>query len=147
MYAQSMSTWALKPHKPWLQQMPFTLLEPERECTYCHESWPLDGEFWNQDAKNPKGFATQCKACRSEKKAKLAEAERLRKKTAPVQADSVPLIEKPCSSCKVVKPLSKDYFKIDPSRILGFSSQCKLCRRAREKERIAYKRLHGIPGR
>jgi hypothetical protein len=139
MHTESTTTWALKPYKPWLQDQPYEVLEPERECTYCHDSWPLDGEFWNQDAKNPQGFGTQCKACISEK----AAAVRLKKKNNPVaKVELAPLTEKPCSTCKVVKKLSRDFFHGDPRNRDGFSSQCIVCKYARVHARKLMQRAN-----
>jgi hypothetical protein len=136
MYADSSSTLAQKPYKPWLQHQPYEVLEPERECTHCHESWPLDNEFWGVDAKNSKGLTTQCKACLYEKAANRRKGKSNPKVVAP------PPTEKPCSTCKVVKPLNKQYFNPEPSRPLGFSSQCKSCRNRRAKESGVNKRIN-----
>ncbi|WP_338923845.1 hypothetical protein V0M98_37175 (plasmid) [Pseudomonas silesiensis] len=144
---QPPSNLAIKPYKPWLKNLPYQVLEPERECTNCHDFWPLDSEFWYQDSKNPQGLTTQCKACLSEKKAKKSAAERLQRNSAPVPIDSPAVTEKPCSTCKVVKPLTKEYFKIDSARILGFTSQCKICRRAKEIERLKSRRANMEAGR
>lgn len=138
MHTESNTTWALKPYKPWLQHMPFEVLEPERTCSHCHESWPLDGEFWNQDAKNRQGYSSQCKACISEK----AAAVRLKKKSEPVKTVETIPVEKSCSTCKVVKPLSKDYFHGDPRNRFGFSSQCIVCKYARVHARKLVQRAN-----
>jgi hypothetical protein len=142
MYPDSSSSLPQKPYKPWLQHQPYELLEPERECTTCHESWPLDGDFWYQDSKNPKGFTTQCKACLSEKKAIKSAAERLRKND-PEATDNAPsTTERTCVTCKVIKPLNKTYFRVYHGKYSGFSSQCKACRNVKALESGVNKQVY-----
>lgn len=141
MQTESANPAVLRPYKPWLQHQPYEILEPERECTNCDESWPLDSDFWYRDAKNPAGLTTQCKACLSEKKANKRGLVSAVTKAPEVELSPAPVAERPCTTCKVVKPLTSHYFRAEAGRPAGFSSQCKVCRRAKEKERVMAKRL------
>jgi hypothetical protein len=138
MFSDSSGSLPQKPYKPWLQQQPYEVLEPERECSTCHECWPLDDDFWGKDAKNPKGLTTQCKACLYEK----AAAVRFKKKIDPVQVVVALPTEKPCSTCKVVKTLSREFFHGDPRNRHGFSSQCIVCKYARVHARKSLQRAN-----
>jgi hypothetical protein len=136
MTAESKKANAVKGYKAQLQDLPCESIEPERECSNCHEFWPLDSDFWHQDFANPQGLATECKACISEKRVEQAARVRSRKFAPKDPSDLTPVAEKPCNTCKVVKPLSKKNFRVDHRRSSGFSSQCNTCRRAIELESL-----------
>jgi hypothetical protein len=125
-----------KGYKPQLQDLTHEALEPERECSSCHELWPLDSDFWRPESESPEGFATECRACLTEKRLEQAAAVRRRKFASTDAADLTPIDEKPCNTCKVSKPLSKKYFRVDHRRSSGFSLQCNSCRRAVELESV-----------
>lgn len=112
------------------------IIGPERLCSCCQEYWPLDEEFWFVQASNIMGFATQCKACMSEKRSQPrkinAEADEA---TSSIDVEGL-ISEKACSTCKIIKPLTKQYFRTDSHTSTGFASQCKDCKSAREKKRV-----------
>jgi hypothetical protein len=122
--------------KPWYVQHPVVFLQPERECTNCHEWWPLDSEFWYVLSCNPEGFTKQCRACLSEKRvSKIAASEPPVCKVKPVYSD-----EKACSSCKIIKKLNTDNFKLHTDYPDGYQAQCKVCVNARARASRAIKR-------
>lgn len=42
------------------------ILGPVQLCGRCHETWPLDEEFFYRSQETATGFETRCKACRVE---------------------------------------------------------------------------------
>jgi hypothetical protein len=122
--------------KPWNVQHPVVFLQHERECSSCHEWWPLDSEFWFVFSRDPQGFTKQCKACLSEKRLqKIAVSKPPVREVKPVITD-----EKTCSCCKITKKRNYDNFKYHAGHPDGYQSQCKICVNAKARARTAMKR-------
>jgi hypothetical protein len=135
MFAESMIASQIV-FKPWYVQRPAVFLHPERECTHCHDWWPLDSEFWFVFARDPQGFTKQCKACLSEKRSlKIAE-----NKPAVRKVKSVIPGEKICSGCQISKKVNSDNFMRHAGRNDGYQSQCKPCLKERARASNALKR-------
>lgn len=122
--------------RPWLAEHSLVFLQTERQCQKCCEWWPLDLEFWGLSVGDHQGFTEECKACLLEKQMWVRRSNcRLGRTPKPVNT-----VEKPCSVCKIVKPLSIDYFKRHIRQSDGFQAMCKVCVNVRSRERTAMKR-------
>ena len=42
--------------------------KPEKTCTRCHESWPLDEEFFRREKREYRCYLPWCRACEAEQK-------------------------------------------------------------------------------
>jgi 5-methylcytosine-specific restriction endonuclease McrA len=94
-------------------------------CRLCSET--KSRADFSPDKRQRSGLQAWCKRCRSKKESarvapKFAE---MRKRTAAKVAAQIAQTEKPCSRCKVVKPL--DAFWADPKMRQGKQSRCVEC--------------------
>jgi hypothetical protein len=123
--------------RPWIAEHSTVFLQTERQCRQCAESWPLDLEFWCLSAGDKQGFTEDCKACLLEKEAWLVRRNaRLGRRLKPVHT-----VEKPCSVCKIIKPLSAEHFKRHHRQSDGFQAMCRDCMNVRAGEKRAFMRL------
>jgi 5-methylcytosine-specific restriction endonuclease McrA len=99
------------------------------ECTHCHETKPLTDFYTNVGSGGRIIPHRQCKACEWE----ILKARRAAKR--PPKPEPVVRTEKPCSVCKVVKPLSE--FGKDKHMKDGLLCACKACRWAYDKQKRA----------
>jgi hypothetical protein len=124
--------------RPWVAEHSLVFLQTERKCRHCSEWWPLDLEFWGLSVGDNQGFTEDCKACLLEKQLWERRAVcRLGRRPRPVYVG-----EKPCTACKVVKPLSIEHFRAQAAYSDGFRAMCKLCENIKAQESIAFKRVN-----
>jgi hypothetical protein len=130
MHSENLLPGLRKPFNPWL--LPLVGDELEMECTCCHESWPLDEEFWFRESKARTGFTTQCKACLQEKAALKKAASRPEK---PLKVKAVLSDRKSCTKCGSDHPRNDLHFRRNPDKADGLTSHCKACLKLHDKAR------------
>lgn len=122
--------------RPWVAEHSAVFMQTERQCRGCTEWWPLDLEFWCLSVGEHQGFTEVCRACLFENHLWVRRTNCRRGRTPrPVYVG-----EKPCTACKVTKPLSTDHFKAHADYSDGFQAMCKNCVNAKSRERTALKR-------
>lgn len=93
---------------------------PLRYCTKCGTFLPATPEYFVRSKTIRGGFASGCKACRSEYRDKNANVYK-----APSDPSLIPI--KSCSKCHAQYPGTPDYFNRNRTRPDGLSLWCKPC--------------------
>lgn len=96
-----------------------------RVCKVCEQEKPVS-DFSHQSRKK-KVFSSNCRSCRSNKLKKTFENKMEERKR-----NYVPPVSKPCSRCKIEKPLSE--FAKANWTMIGVTPDCKKCRNDRYKD-------------
>ena len=95
-----------------------------KQCSRCKKTKPV--EAFDRNRARGDGFATECKACRTEMYEQRRDAGRV-----------VPDAAR-CAKCQLTKPAEQ--FSRDKSRSTGLTARCKKCRNTAKRERLAAQR-------
>ena len=110
---------------------------PQRVCTKCQNAFPETSEFFRKDKTCRRGLSPWCKPCHrthnlaydKAHRPNRARPDRIRETFKQKRERT----EKPCSTCRVVKPLED--FALNRQGCQGYGSRCKVCSRERDRAR------------